>query len=88
MHPCKGRAHRISRLAHTQSTQDDELPILAPGPFPDPTAGKPAHELKHDFDKSYGDLQEGGVTSYEGLKPERDASKGYDWEVQWSEPYC
>lgn len=70
------------------STQGAPLPILAPGPLPDPTEGKEAHELKHDFDDKYGNLLLGGMTNYEGLEPQGDASKGYDWMVKWGEPYC
>ena len=38
------------------------------------------HEVKHHF----GGLVDGGNTCYEGVVPEPDASKGYDWMVQWS----
>lgn len=44
------------------------------------------HEIKHDYDEKYSNLLEGGITSYEGLKP--DLSKGYDWKVKWGEPHC
>lgn len=70
-----------SSLCKRISTQGAPLPILAPGPLPDPTEGKEAHELKLDFDDKYGALLEGGIANYKSLEPQGNASKGYDWMV-------